>query len=166
MNFDGGKIVKWRQGDYEFAIRQMNPFYAMSVLGDLQKIIVPALGGAAGGVEQDAEQSEIVSAIGGMLKALSTSVDGKTLMQSAKLLLDSEYVSVKADGGKFVHADEDILATVYWGRPFDMVALCLKVFQVNYLDFTNSCSVPIGVQNAVNEIMSMVQEKSENNLEE
>lgn len=167
MNFDGGKITKWKQGDYEFAIRQMNPFYAMSVLGDLQKIIVPALGGAAGGVENNTEQSELVSAVGGMLKTLSTSVDGKTLMRSAKLLLNEEFLSVKGKGDKsFASADEDTLAMIFWGRPFDMVALCLKVFQVNYLDFSKSCSVPTGVRNAVNEVLQMVQDESENTLNE
>ena len=49
--FDGGKITKWRQGDYEFSIRQMNPFHAMKVLGDLQKILLPVIGGEVKGLK-------------------------------------------------------------------------------------------------------------------
>ena len=163
MAFDGGKVIKWKQGDNEFAIRQFNPFLAMRILGDLQKMLVPALGGAANGISQNPEQAETIAAIGGALKNIAELVDGKTLEKSIKLLLDSEYLSVKKkDAKSFEMAGEDVLATIFWGRPFDMVALAFKVFQVNYLDFTTSCSVPTGVREFVNGVMSMVQDSAGN----
>jgi hypothetical protein len=162
MAFDGGKVTKWKQGDCEFAIRQYNPFLAMRILGDLQKLIVPALGGAANGLSENGEQADMIAALGGALKNIAQLVDGTTLEKAMTMLLDSEYVAVKQCGAKsFTPADMDTLAAIYWGRPFDMVALCLKVFQVNYLDFTTSCNVPIGIREAVNAILSMVQDESE-----
>lgn len=158
MVFDGGKITKWKQGDYEFAIRQFDPILAIEVIGDLQKVVIPAAGGAANGVAINGEHNEIVAAIGGILEALSLRVSGKVLRQSVELLLDSEYISVKEKGSKeFVSADRDKLSSIYWGRPFDMVALCIKVFEVNYLDFSTSCSVPTGVRETADEIKQMVQ---------
>ena len=163
MAFDGGKITKWKQGDCEFAIRQYNPFLAMRILGDLQKLIVPALGGAANGLSENGEQADMIAALGGALKNIAQLVDGATLEKAMTMLLNSEYVAVKQGGAKsFTPADQDTLAAIYWGRPFDMVALCLKVFSVNYLDFTTSCNVPTGVREAVNAILSMVQDESEN----
>lgn len=162
MVFDGGKITKWKQGEYEFAIRNFDPFLGLEVLGELQKVLVPALGGAANGMTKTEGQGEVIAAIGGILTALSTSVSGKVLRQSAELLLDSEYVSVKKKGEKsFVPADRDNLAVIYWGRPFDMVALCVKVFEVNFMDFSTSCSVPTGIREVVEAIKQTVQGLSE-----
>lgn len=154
--FDGGKVTKWKQGEYEFSIRQMNPFRAMKVLGDLQKLIVPALGGAAAGLQDSAENKEMYATIAGALRQLATDMDGDSLEKACTLLLNTEYIAVKApDSKNFVYADIDGLAAIYTGRPWDMLALCVKVFEVNFLDFSKSSSVPIGVQKAVAEIRAM-----------
>ena len=158
MAFDGGKVTKWKQGGYEFAIRSFDPFLGLEILGELQKVLVPAIGGAADGLQKNTADGEMIVAIGGALKQLSQSVSGKILRQSAELLLDSEYVAVKGKGDKsYLPADKDKLAAIYWGRPFDMVALCIKVFEVNFLDFSTSCSVPTGVREMVEAIQQMVQ---------
>ena len=46
--YRGGETKKYDQGDYTFAIRPFPAFHSMKVLGDLQKVVVPALGGAIG----------------------------------------------------------------------------------------------------------------------
>lgn len=154
--FDGGKITKWRQGDFEFSIRQMNSFKAMKVLGDLQKLIIPALGGAAAGLNDSSENAEIVSAIGGALVSIADNVDGDKLEQACKLLLNVEYIAVKEKGTKdFTYVSEEDLEAIFTGRPWDMLALCYKVFEVNFLDFSGSSSVPIGVRNALGEIKAI-----------
>ena len=96
--FDGCIITKWKQGDFEFSIRQMNPFKAMKVLGDLQKLIIPALGGAAAGLNDSSENAEVVSAIGGALANIAETVDGDKLEQACKLLLNTEYIAIKEKG--------------------------------------------------------------------
>ena len=161
--FDGGKITKWKQGDFEFSIRQMNPFKAMKVLGDLQKLIIPAIGGAAAGLNDSSENAEVVSAIGGALANIAETVDGDKLEQACKLLLNTEYIAVKEKGAKdFAYVSEEDLEAIYTGRPWDMLALCYKVFEVNFLDFSTSSSVPIGVRKALSEIKTMFQGVSGN----
>ena len=154
--FDGGKITKWQQGDFEFSIRQMNPFKAMKVLGDLQKLIIPALGGAAARLNDSSENAEIVSAIGGALASIADNVDGDKLEQACKLLLNVEYIAVKEKGAKdFAYVSEEDLEAIFTGRPWDMLALCYKVFEVNFLDFSKSSSVPTGVRNALDEVKAI-----------
>ena len=154
--FDGGKITKWKQGDYEFSIRQMNPFKAMKVLGDLQKLIIPALGGAAAGLNDSSENAEVVSAISSALASIAENVDGDKLEQACKLLLDVEYIAVKEKGAKdFAYVSNEDMGAIFTGRPWDMLALCYKVFEVNFLDFSKSSSVPTGVRNALGEVKAM-----------
>ena len=161
--FGGGKITKWKQGDFEFSIRQMNPFTAMKVLGDLQKLIIPALGGAAAGLNDSSENAEVVSAIGGALASIADNVDGDKLEQACKLLLNVDYIAVKEKGAKdFAYVSEEGLEAIFTGRPWDMLALCYKVFEVNFLDFSKSSSVPIGVQKALSDIKTMFQGASGN----
>lgn len=165
--FDGGKITKWRQGDFEFSIRQMNPFKAMKVLGDLQKLIIPALGGAAAGLNDSSENAEIVSAIGGALASIADNVDGDKLERACKLLLNVEYIAVKEKGAKdFAYVSEEDLEAIFTGRPWDMIALCYKVFEVNFLDFSKSSSVPTGVRNVLDEIKAVFRGVSGNTLVE
>lgn len=165
--FDGGKVTEWKQGEYTFSIRQMNPFRAMKVLGDLQKLIIPAIGGAAASLQDSAENQEMYATIAGALRQLATDMDGDSLEKACTLLLEPEYIAVKEPGSKsFIRSDIDGLAAIYTGRPWDMLALCVKVFEVNFLDFSRSSSVPIGVQKALSEIKAMFQDVAGNISEE
>ena len=101
--FDGGKITKWKQGEYEFSIRMMNPFRAMKVLGDLQKLIIPAIGGAAAGLNDSSENAEVVSAIGGALANIAENVDGDKLQLACNLPLDPD--AAEYNDGKTPHVN-------------------------------------------------------------
>lgn len=164
--FDGGKVTKWKQGDYEFAIRKFNPFYAIDVLGELNKVFTSAFGGGAVGLVSAQGMSNygaLIAAVGGALSQLSNNVDGKTLEKSCRLLLDAEYLGVKGKDIKtWEKLDEDAITAIFTGRPWDMIALCFKVFEVNYLDFSTSSSVPIGVQKTISEILGAMRELAEN----
>ena len=157
--FDGGKITKWKQGEYEFSIRQMSPFKAMKVLGDLQKVIIPALGGAAAGLNNTNNDAlittELIASVGGALFTLTERLNGDELEKACKLLLDTEYLAVKESKSKsFVQVSQEDLEAIYTGRPWDMLALCVKIFEVNFMDFSQSSTVPIGVQKLIAEIVS------------
>lgn len=155
--FEGGKITKWRQGDYEISIRQMNPFRSMRVLGDLQKILLPVIGGAVEGLKDSSDNAEMIAAIGGALGQIAGNVDGDKLEKACDLLLDTDYLAVKGENDKqFSAVDKNDLAAIYTGRPWDLLALCAKIFEVNFLDFSTSSSVPIGIQKAVNDIRQMI----------
>jgi outer membrane lipoprotein SlyB len=155
--FEGGKITQWRQGDYEISIRQMDPFRSMKVLGDLQKILLPVIGGAVEGLKDSSDNAEMIAAIGGALGQIAGNVDGDKLEKACDLLLDTDYLAVKGENDKqFSAVDKNDLAAIYTGRPWDLLALCAKIFEVNFLDFSTSSSVPIGIQKAVNDIRQMI----------
>jgi hypothetical protein len=99
----------------------------------------------------------MIAAIGGALGQIAGNVDGDKLEKACDLLLDTDYLAVKGENDKqFSAVDKNDLAAIYTGRPWDMLALCAKIFEVNFLDFSTSSSVPIGIQKAVNDIRAMI----------
>lgn len=156
--WDGGKFKQIEQGEYVFSVRQFAPFHAIKVLGELQKIIVPALGGLVGGAAKnpDADTNSFTSiapVLSDALEKLAYTLDGDKLEKAVKMLLDAEYVAVKAKDGKdFVRLDEGAINEVFQGRVIDMIALAVEVFKVNYLDFSKLYSVPTGIRAALSEM--------------
>ena len=150
FSFDGGEVTIWTQGDYDFSIRRFDPFLAMRVLGELQKLLVPAIGGAIDNVD---DAAQLGGAIGGALLKIAEVVDGDKLEKAVKILLDSNYIAVSKTGQKdFQRLDNGAVTAIFTGRPFDMLALCGKIFSVNFTDFSKSCSVPTGVRQFIDGI--------------
>ena len=159
ISYQGGKVTKYEQGPYVFAIRQFTPFYAMRVLGELQKIISPALEGAVNGLKQDSLDKDIGDAmfigetIANALIKLAEHSDGEQFEKAASLLLDADYIGVAPKGKTdFQALDENAINEVFSGRIVDMFALMVRVFQVNYLDFSKLSSVPTGVRKTLAEV--------------
>ncbi|MFQ7191012.1 MAG: phage tail assembly chaperone [Megamonas funiformis] len=158
----GGKFTEVKIGDDVFTVRQFPPFYAIRVLGELQKIITPALGGVLKGISEnngdmDTENlGDMLQIISNGLEKLAYTIDGDKLELALKLLLDEKYVAVKIEksNGKkdFIRLDEGAINEVFEGRIIDMIVLAIKIFKVNYLDFSQLSSVPIGVQKTLAEI--------------
>lgn len=155
--FDGGEVTTWTQGKYDFSIRRYNPFLAMRVLGELQRLLVPALGGALESSGENATDiAALGGAVGGAISKIAEVVDGDKMEKAVRILLDENYVSVAEKGKKdFQRLDDGTVSAVFTGRPFDMIALCGKVFEVNFLDFSKSSSVPTGVRMFVDGILAM-----------
>lgn len=157
----GGKFTTIQIGDDIFTVRQFAPFYAIRVLGELQKIITPALGGILNGVaknndEMDTENlKDMLQVISNAIEKLAYTLDGDKLETAIKLLIDEQYVSIQVNrNGKkeFVRLNESAINEVFEGRIIDLVVLAIKVFKINYLDFSKLSSVPIGVQKTLAEI--------------
>jgi len=146
--YDGGEVTIWNQGEYDFSIRRFNPFLAMRVLGELQKLIVPAISGALNNADDSVENIEVLGgAVGGALAKLAEVIDGEKMEKATRLLLDGNYIAVSSAGKKdFQRIDDGIVAAVFTGRPLDLLALCGKIFAVNFMDFSTSSSVPTGVR--------------------
>lgn len=162
--YSGGKTTKYEQGQYVFAIRQFTPFYAMRVLGELQKIISPALGGALEGLKTsngDAQLNDMAVMTNGVSDALlklAKTMNGEQLETAAMLLLDADYVSVAPrKTNDFQVLDESAINEVFSGRMIDMFALMVQVFKVNFLDFSKLSSVPTGVRKTLAEIKQSFQ---------
>ena len=99
---------------------------------------------------------DMLQIISNGLEKLAYTIDGDKLELALKLLLDEKYVAVKIEqsNGKkdFIRLDEGAINEVFEGRIIDMIVLAIKVFKVNYLDFSQLSSVPIGVQKTLAEI--------------
>lgn len=168
--YRGGETKKYDQGDYTFAIRPFPAFHSMKVLGDLQKVVVPALGGAIGGLKPESLDMDTsdVKLIGGAvadaLNNLARTLDGDTLERAAELLLDPQYVSVAPLHTKdFQQLDEGAVNEIFSGRIIDLIALMVQIFKVNYADFSKLSSVPTGVRKALGEIKSSFLASSQTN---
>lgn len=164
--WDGGKFTKFQQGEYIFSIRTFAPFKAIKVLGDLQKIIGPALAGAFSGLKNapDADTNNILSLapiLSNALEKIAYNLDGDKLQNAMNLLLDRNYVSVEVtskNGTKaFTQLDENLINEIFTGRTFDLLVLMAEVFKINFLDFSKLSSVPSGVLEMLGEIKSPFQ---------
>lgn len=155
--WQGGSFTKYEQGEYVFSIRQLPPFEAIKVLGELQKIILPAIGGLLNGVGKNPDADtqnnmDMVNVLSEGLEKLAFNLDGDKLERAVSMLLNPNYVAVKAKNGKdFVRLDESAVNEVFSGRVFDMIVLAVQVFKINYLDFSKLSSVPTGALKTLRE---------------
>lgn len=159
--WDGGKFTKFQQGDYVFSIRQFAPFKAIKVLGDLQKIFTPVLAGALTGLQKAPEADmddwlSLAPVLSDALYQIAAGLDGDKLQRAINLLLDKNYVAVEVtanNGTKtFTQLDEGLINEIFTGRTFDLLALMVEVFKINFLDFSKLSSLPSGVREAFGEI--------------
>lgn len=86
-------------GSKEFRITQFDPFRQLKLFADLQKEVLPAVGGVLNvafsktGDEKADDQAGIAA-----LRELSAKFDGTQVLRWADLLIDQEYVAVSIDG--------------------------------------------------------------------
>ena len=131
-----------------FYVQQFPVFEGMRVWGELQKLVIPAIGGAAVGAGQGEENGII-----GGLMMLSENVDGEKAETLTRILLNPAYVSVKIGGeGQPIPLDEDTMNRVFTGRTFDVIILAWKVAQINFLDFRKLSGLPTGIANVLGNI--------------
>lgn len=165
------KPVEYKQGKTVFYIHRFPPFMAMRVLGELNKIIAPVLGGAAKGLEgADMEGGNGLGAIapvlGDALKNLMM-IDGDVMEHVLRLVLDENYISVSTNGSKnnLAYLTEEKVNEVFEGKPIDMIMLAVEVVKVNYLDFTMLSSIPTGFLKTLGTMKSAFRESLQTNLE-
>ena len=164
------KPVEYKQGKTVFYIHRFPPFMAMRVLGELNKVVGPVMGGAAKGlqnIEGAGENLEALSPVlGSALQNLMMS-DGDVMEHVLRLVLNEEYVSVSTNGTKndLAHLTEEKINEVFEGRPIDMIMLAVKVVRVNYLDFSMLSSIPTGFLGALGTMKSAFLENFQKNLE-
>lgn len=166
------KPTEYKMGGATFYIHIMPPLVAMRVLGELQKTLAPILGSMAKEVTANSDKQidglEVIgAALGEALKAMPSHLDGERLEILCKTLLNPDYIGVSTDGLKApIKLTEAIIDEIFMGRPFDILVLMYKVFEVNFLDFSRLSSVPIGVQNALGELKKTLTANVPQNLSE
>lgn len=164
------KPVEYKQGKTVFYIHRFPPFMAMRVLGELNKVVGPVMGGAAKGlqnIEGAGENLEALSTVLGSALQNLMMIDGDVMEHVLRLVLNEEYVSVSTNGTKndLAHLTEEKINEVFEGRPIDMIMLAVKVVRVNYLDFSMLSSIPTGFLGALGTMKSAFLENFQKNLE-
>ena len=166
------KPTEYKMGGATFYIHVMPPLVAIRVLGELQKTLAPILGSMTKEVTANSEKQidglEVVgAALGEALMAMPSHLDGERLETLCKTLLNADYIGVSTDSLKApVKLSGAVIDEIFTGRPFDILILMYKVFEVNFLDFSKLSGVPIGVQNALGELRKTLTENVPQNLNE
>lgn len=153
--------TQYKMGKDVFYIQQIPPLEALDVLGEVQKVLLPAIGGAMIGsaASSGAKPEETgVNVLYMIMDSLPQHLDGATLKKMEGLLLDSRYIAVKVEGkGEAVALDEDVINELFTGRTLDLIALMFKVFEINFGDFSKLCGVPAGVRRVLETVTSIFQ---------
>lgn len=166
------KPTEYKMGDAVFYIHIMPPLVAMRVLGELQKTLAPILGSMAKEVTANSDKqvdglAVVGAALGEALKSMPTHLDGERLEMLCKLLLNADYIGVSTDGLKTpIKLSSAVIDEVFMGRPFDILVLMYKVFEVNFLDFSRLSNVPYGVRDALGELKKITTASSKQNSSE
>ena len=118
--------------DATFYVQSFNPFDAIKILGDLQKIIAPIMGGVVGQQGDDVKVGMSVEAI---CKGLHDYVDGDNLLRVMKMLINPDFISVSIEGGQPKRLTDDLVNLVFAGRTQGLFELCYEVIKINYDGF-------------------------------
>lgn len=134
------KVHEVRIGENDFYIRRFQAFAAVEVLGDLQKQFAgPLLGmmdGKPSGSPEEAN-ANMMAAFG----KLSATIDGRTLRDLAKRLLDKEYVSVSIEGGQVRKLDDAAIA-LSLETAADVLQLCWEIVKFNFAEVVARFNTP------------------------
>ena len=117
----------------KFYIRRYDAFLSMRILGEVQKKFLAPLAMFIESNSDTATQESKDKSLQEALNKLSTSLDGESLVELTKKVLNSEYISVSIDNEPASKLDEGLLNMATDGI-YDVVALLFEVLRFNYAD--------------------------------
>ena len=154
-------------GEDTFFIQLIPPKESIKAWTEVQKILLPALGGAMEGmnISVEDENEKWVNMVASACQTLPYTLDAEKVEKLYSYLLNPEYVAVQRKEDKTpIRLTEDIVDEIFTGRTFDLFFLMAKVVQVNYLDFSRLFSLPIGLRTNAEEIQQKVMASLGSNL--
>jgi len=125
------------------------------------------LSGAMEGMNISAEneKEKWVNVIASAFQTLPYTLDADKVDKLYSYLLNPEYIAVQRKDDKTpIRLSEDIVDEIFTGRTFDLFVLMAKVVQVNYLDFSKLCGVPIGFRENAEQIKEKIMESLANDF--
>ena len=136
--------------DVVFHVQCFDPFTALRVLGDLQRVLSPIVGSMVGSANAtDVESINILSkSISNICNGLHEYVDGETLVKLIEMLVREDYISVSIEGGTPKRLSKDLVNLVFNGNPGGVLELAYEVVKVNYGGFFTIFSTLFGSQEA------------------
>ena len=121
--------------DATFYVQAFNPFGAIKILGDLQNIIAPIMGGVVGQQGEEGENAKLGISVEAICKGLHDYVDGDNLLRVIKMLINPDFISVSIEGGQPKRLTDDLVNLVFAGRTQGLFELCYEVIKINYDGF-------------------------------
>lgn len=129
-------------GEYTCYIRRFEPFYALEILGDLQKRFVKpflsVVDGKEGGSEEENRAKLMIA-----LTNLAGEIDGKELRRLATVLVDPNYISIAGMGENPAKLDANE-ALRRGLTPADLLLLCWAVVSYNFAEVLARFASPTG----------------------
>ena len=152
-------------GEDTFFVQLIPPKESIKAWTEVQKILLPALSGAMEGMNISAEneKEKWVNVVASAFQTLPYTLDADKVEKLYSYLLNPDYIAVQRKEDKTpIRLSEDIIDEIFTGRTFDLFVLMAKIVQVNYLDFSMLCGVPIGFRQTAEEIKSKITESLAN----
>ena len=152
-------------GEDVFFIQLIPPKESIKAWTEVQKVLLPALSGAMEGMNISAEneKEKWVNVVASAFQTLPYTLDADKVEKLYSYLLNPDYIAVQRKEDKTpIRLSEDIIDEIFTGRTFDLFVLMAKVVQVNYLDFSMLCGVPIGFRQTAEEIKQKITENLAN----
>jgi hypothetical protein len=115
----------------KFYIRRYDVFLAMKILGDVQKRFMTPFALFMESNDQKLSQEIRDRNLMAAIQQFSHNIDGDSLIQIAKTVLNAEYVSVSVGGNPPEKLTENVL-NMATDSVVDVVALVMEVLKVNY----------------------------------
>ena len=153
-------------GEDVFFIQLIPPKESIKAWTEVQKILLPAISGAMEGMNLASkdEQEHWINVVASACQTLPYTLDADKVERLYSYLLNPEDIAVQRKEDKTpIRLSEDIVDEIFTGRTFDLFILMAKVVQVNYLDFSKLCGVPIGFRRTAEEIKAKITESLEKN---
>ena len=125
----------------KFYIRRYDAFLALRVLGDVQKKFLAPIALFMEANDQSLPAESRDNNMQAAVTKISTSLDGDSLVELTRKVLNPEYVSVSVDGEPPEKLDEGMLNRAT-DSVFDVVRVVIEVLRFNYEDlFTRGRSL-------------------------
>lgn len=152
-------------GEDTFFVQLIPPKESIKAWTEVQKVLLPALSGAMEGMNISAEdeKEKWVNVVASAFQTLPYTLDAEKVEKLYSYLLNPEYVAVQRKEDKTpIRLTEDLIDEIFTGRTFDLFFLMAKVVQINYLDFSRLCGLPIGFRQAVEQLKEKITESLAN----
>jgi hypothetical protein len=127
----------------KFFIRRYDAFLSLKILGEVQKRFLAPFTA----IMEAREQKDNTEAFSSAVERISKSLDGDSLVDLAKRVLNPEYISVIIENQQPEKLEESALNRAT-DNVFDVVSLIIEVLRYNYTELFTRGKTLIGVVQA------------------